>query len=106
MNDADSFYHADQSGFFAGFASGVPIACISSVAYDDSFGFLGLYIVKPEFRGRGFGIKIWKRALEHLGDRNIGLDGVVARQADYEKYGFKLAYRTLRFAGSVAARGD
>lgn len=106
LNDADSFYHADPSGFFAGFASGVTIACISSVAYDDSFGFLGLYIVKPEFRGRGFGIRIWERALEYLGDRNIGLDGVVARQADYEKYGFKLAYRTLRFAGDIAARDD
>jgi len=100
LNDAETFYHADPSGFFAGFVSGVPAACISSVAYDSSFGFLGLYIVKPEYRGRGFGIKIWEKALEYLGDRNIGLDGVIARQKDYEKYGFKFAYRNLRFAGS------
>ncbi len=100
LNDAETFYHADPSGFFAGFVSGVPVASISSVAYDSSFGFLGLYIVKPEYRGRGFGIKIWERALDYLGDRNIGLDGVIARQKDYEKYGFKFAYRNLRFAGS------
>lgn len=85
LNDADTFYHADPLGFFAGFISGVPVAFISSVAYDSSFGFSGLYIVKPEYRGRGFGIKIWKKALEYLGDRNIGLDGVIARQTDYEK---------------------
>jgi GNAT superfamily N-acetyltransferase len=106
LHDADAFYHADPSGFFAGFVSGVPVACISSVAYDYSFGFLGLYIVKPEFRSKGFGIKIWERALEYLGGRNIGLDGVVAREADYEKYGFKFAYRNLRFAGSAPARGN
>jgi ribosomal protein S18 acetylase RimI-like enzyme len=102
LHDAEAFYRADPSGFFAGFVEGVPVACISSVAYDDSFGFLGLYIVKPEFRGMGFGIRIWEKALEYLGNRNIGLDGVVARQTDYEKYGFKFAYRNLRFTGRVA----
>lgn len=106
LHDADAFYHADPSGFFAGFVSGAQAACISSVAYDDSFGFLGLYIIKPEFRGRGFGIRIWEKALKYLGDRNIGLDGVVARRADYEKYGFKLAYRNLRFAGNVTTRSS
>jgi len=102
LHDAEAFHHADPTGFLAGFVSGIQVACISAVAYDSSFGFLGLYIVKPEFRGRGFGIKIWEKALEYLGDRNVGLDGVIARQADYEKYGFEFAYRNLRFAGSVA----
>lgn len=101
LHDAEEFYRADPNGFFAGFASGIPVACISSVAYGDSFGFLGLYIVKPEFRGRGFGIRMWEKALEYLGGRNVGLDGVVKRQADYEKYGFRFAHRNLRFAGSI-----
>lgn len=102
LHDANVFYSADPSGFFAGFVSGVPVACISAFAYGNSFGFLGLYIVKPEFRGKGYGIRIWEKALKHLGVRNVGLDGVVARQADYEKYGFRFAYRNLRFAGIIA----
>ena len=101
LHDAEAFYRADHAGYFVGFLSRVPVACISAFAYSNAFGFLGLYIVKTEYRGRGLGIKIWERALEHLGDRNIGLDGVVARQADYEKYGFKFAYRNLRFSGSI-----
>ena len=106
LHDAEAFYHADPSGFFAGLVSGVPVACISSVAYDNMFGFLGLYIVKPDFRGRGFGVRIWEKALEYLGGRNIGLDGVIARKADYEKYGFQFAYRNLRFAGHIKSSSN
>jgi hypothetical protein len=27
------------------------------------FGFLGFYIVKPEYRGKGYGIQIWNAGL-------------------------------------------
>ena len=40
-HDGDCFYHADPGGFFLGELNGEPVACISCVAYDDSFGFLG-----------------------------------------------------------------
>jgi hypothetical protein len=71
------------------------------VTCKDKFGFLGFYIVKAEYRGRGFGIRTWEKSLEYLREsRNIGLDSVIARQRDYEKYDFKFAYRNLRYAGS------
>jgi ribosomal protein S18 acetylase RimI-like enzyme len=79
LHDADIFYYVDPSGYFAGFVTGRRVACISSVAYDDKFGFLGLYIVKPRYRGRGFGLKVWEKALEYQGGRNVTLDEVVAR---------------------------
>lgn len=60
--------------------NGEPVGCISAVAYDAHFGFLSFYIVKPQFRGQGLGIKIWKTAMDYLGaDRNIGLDGALAQ---------------------------
>ena len=39
-------------------------AAISAVAYDSLFGFMGFYIVAPEFRGKGYGVRIWRAALE------------------------------------------
>lgn len=63
LYDADVFYKTDPKGFFLGFLDGKPIASISAVAYDDKFGFLGFYIVKPEYRDKGFGIKIWNERL-------------------------------------------
>jgi len=102
LHDAEAFYRADPAGYFVGLLSGAPVACISAVAYSDTFGFLGLYIVKPEHRSRGLETKIWEVAPEHLDDRNVGHDGVAARQADYEKYGFRFVYRNWCYAGTFA----
>ena len=35
-----------------------------------------------------------------------GLDGVVAQQANYEKSGFRLAYRNIRFEGTAPSTTD
>lgn len=99
LHDGDSFYATDPNGFLLGFLEGEPIASISSVAYDGTFGFLGFYIVKPEYRDKGYGIQIWNEAIKHLPTQNISLDGVLAQQENYKKSGFKLAYRNIRYEG-------
>jgi ribosomal protein S18 acetylase RimI-like enzyme len=106
LHDAGAFYAADPNGFFVGLLDGEPIASISAVAYEPGFAFVGFYIVKPEYRGRGYGIQIWNRALAYVRGRNVGLDGVPAQQANYERSGFKLAYRNLRHEGRTAAQPD
>ena len=64
LHDAECFYAADPEGFFLGeFADGEPIGCVSAVAYDKHYGFLGFYIVKPQYRGRGFGLQLWDAAM-------------------------------------------
>lgn len=99
LHDADCFYAADHQGFLMGVLDGEPIASISVVKYDDSFGFLGFYIVKSEFRGQGYGYRLWQAGLEYLQGCTIGLDGVVAQQENYRKSGFTLAYRNIRYEG-------
>ncbi len=99
LHDTDSFYGADPNGFFIGELNNEPIATISAVKYGDTFGFIGFYIVKPEYRGKGYGIQIWNAAMEYLKGRNVGLDGVVDQQENYKKSGFKLAYRNVRYEG-------
>ena len=71
------------------------------VKYGDAFGFLGFYIAKPEFRGKGYGIQVWNAGMSRLKGRNVGLDGVVEQQDNYKKSGFKLAYRNVRYQGRV-----
>ena len=55
-------------------------AGISAVRYPEDFGFIGLYIVVPEQRGRGYGIQLWNAAMQRLAGCNIGLDGVIEQQ--------------------------
>ena len=99
LNDADCYYSADPKGFLVGLLGDEPIATISVIKYGESFGFLGFYIVKSEYRGKGYGIQLWNAGLKYLEGRNIGLDGVVAQQDNYKKSGFKLAYRNIRYQG-------
>lgn len=99
LHDAAAFYAADPAGFFVGLLDGVPIATLSGVAYDATYGFLGLYIVQPEHRGQGYGLRLWQEAAAHLGGRNVGLDAVPAQQANYERSGFVRAYRNIRYEG-------
>jgi ribosomal protein S18 acetylase RimI-like enzyme len=99
LHDARSFYAADPQGFLLGELDGAPAGSVSAVPYGADFGFLGLYIVRPEFRGRGFGLKLWRAALDYLGDRIVGLDGVVAQQDNYRRSGFALAFRNIRQRG-------
>ncbi|MCL9776829.1 GNAT family N-acetyltransferase [Vibrio methylphosphonaticus] len=99
LNDVSNYYRADPTGFLVGVLDGEPIACISVVRYDDSFGFLGFYIVKPEYRGLGYGWKIWQRGMAYLNGCNIGLDGVVEQQDNYRRSGFVLSHRNIRYEG-------
>ncbi|MEO1093428.1 MAG: GNAT family N-acetyltransferase [Cyanobacteria bacterium J06638_28] len=99
LHDADCFYAADPNGFLMGFLNGEAIASISVVKYDDAFSFLGFYIVKPEYRGQGYGLQLWQAGLDYLQGCTIGLDGVVAQQSNYLKSGFQLAYRNIRYEG-------
>lgn len=100
MSDADCFYAADPNGFLLGLFGDEPVATLSAVKYGDSFGFLGFYMVKPEYRGKGYGMQIWNAGLEYLRGRTIGLDGVVAQQDNYKKSGFTPAYRNIRYQGT------
>lgn len=99
LRDGPCFHSTDPNGFFVGELDGQPVACISCVTYDDSFGFLGQYIVTPEFRGQGYGIHIWRAGMAHLGTRNVGLDGVLAQQSNYERSGFVFAHHHIRYQG-------
>ena len=74
------------------------------VSYDGQFGFMGLFIVRPEFRGAGLGGVLWRHRLERLRQRllpgaSIGMDGVFAMLPFYQRGGFELAWRDLRFEG-------
>jgi GNAT superfamily N-acetyltransferase len=100
LNDAECYYVADPSGFLIGLLDDEPVATLSAINYGNAFGFLGFYIVRPEYRGQGYGLQIWKAGLAYLEGCNVGLDGVVAQQDNYKKSGFKPTYRSIRYQGT------
>lgn len=105
LNDAECFYAADPQGFLVGEVDGRPVGCISAVAYGDSFGFIGLFLVQREFRGHEIGPRLGQEAMRYLAGRNIGQDGVLAKVPIYGKLGFHLAYSNARYKGVGIAGG-
>lgn len=97
--DAYAFYTTDPGGFLIGRLDGEPVTCISVVKYGQTFGFLGFYIARPVVRGKGYGIQNWRTGMARLAGRNVGLDGVVAQQANYRKSGFRNAWNNIRYEG-------
>ncbi|MDC0336476.1 GNAT family N-acetyltransferase, partial [Pseudodesulfovibrio sp.] len=99
LSDAECFYAADPEGFFISELNGEPIATISAVRYEGDFGFVGLYIVAPESRGKGYGMELWQHAIKHLEGCNIGLDAVTEQEQTYIRAGFSTVYRSARYEG-------
>lgn len=99
LEDGPAFYAADPDGFFCGEIDGKLINVISAVRSGDTFGFIGLYICRHEFRTMGYGHQIWRHAMDHLGNRVIGLDAVKEQTASYAEHGFRPLYRNVRQAG-------
>ncbi len=101
LYDVEAFYAADPNGFLVGLLNDEPVACISVVKYKEDFSFLGFYIVKPGYRGMGYGMQIWNAGIKYLEGKNIGLDGVVDQQNNYKLSGFKYQYANIRTEGTA-----
>lgn len=100
--DAEIFWNADPNAYYGIYMNGELIAGGAIVSYNGEFGFMGLFIVKPEFRDLGIGRKLWYRRRNMLVERlnpgaAIGMDGVVAMQPFYNKGGFDIAFKGERY---------
>lgn len=100
-NDAVTYHQVDPTGFFVGLLNNQPVCCVSSVKYEN-YAFGGHYIVAKEHRGKGYGLKIFDYAMDYLKDCNrIGLDSVVNQQSNYEKSGYNLFHKNMRYVGVI-----
>lgn len=97
LHDATAFHAQDPDGFLIGLLDGTPIGCISAINYEDIFGFVGFYIVLPDFRGQGYGMQLWRAAMERMQGLVVGLDGVFEQQENYRKSGFDFQYSNIRY---------
>ncbi len=102
IEDTHLFYSTDPTGFFISLLNDQPIAGISLVKLNSEHAFLGLYLCKQEYRGKGYGIQTWSTALKTVSTRSIGLDGVVEQQENYTREQFSYSHRNVRFAGQLS----
>lgn len=66
MYDAAAYYALDSKGHFLFLLDKQPIGAISMVKYSHNLFAIGPFIVKKEYRSKGFGSQIWQYAIEML----------------------------------------
>lgn len=109
LDDADLFWATDPDAFIAAELAGELIGGGAITSYQGEFGFMGSFIVRPEFRGKGLGNTLWHARRERLLGRlrpgaSIGLDGAFAMQDYYAKGGFVFSHRNIRFRAEIPER--
>ena len=98
VGDLGIYQNTDNQGLWVGWLNDYPIGCIAGVRYNENYGFLGLFLVIEKYRGRGFGLQLWKKALDHLNDLPcVGLEAAPERISDYSKWGFNVSSKTTRW---------
>ncbi|MFK5856788.1 MAG: GNAT family N-acetyltransferase [Bacteroidota bacterium] len=100
--DANVYWSTDPNGFYGYYYKNSLIAGGGIVSYNKEFGFMGLFVVKPEYRSIGIGRKLWHQRRDLLINRlnhnaSIGMDGVVDMQSFYKKGGFEIAFKDERY---------
>ena len=104
LHDARIFWETDPEAFIAAELDDELIGGGTIVSYHREFGFMGLFIVRPEFRERGLGRQLWHARVRLLqsrlrGGAAIGMDGVFEMQEWYAQGGFEFAHRSIRYEG-------
>jgi ribosomal protein S18 acetylase RimI-like enzyme len=102
QTDADwsSFLIASPLGCFVMEDGAKVVGTVATLAYGDRFAWISMVLVDPEYRNRGIGSELLRRAIEHLDDAGIPtlkLDATPLGKPLYEKLGFVSEYEIERW---------
>ncbi len=103
-SDIKRMFKYEPDGCFIAKVNGESVGHVFSVSYR-RLGWIGLLIVKAEYRRRGIGTLLTKKAMDYLlgcGVETVKLEAVPAISELYRKLGFVGEYDSLRFTGTCA----
>lgn len=101
-SDIKRMFNYEPDGCFIAEVNGESVGHVFSISYG-RLGWIGLLIVRAEYRRKGIGTLLTKKALDYLlsrGVKTIKLEAVSAMSNLYRKLGFIDEYDSLRFKGT------
>ena len=102
QTDADwsRFLFASPQGCFVMEDGAKVVGSIATLPFEDRFAWISMVLVDPEYRNRGIGTELLRRAIEHLDDAGIPtlkLDATPLGKPLYEKLGFVSEFEIERW---------
>jgi GNAT superfamily N-acetyltransferase len=98
--DWERFLEASKTGCFVAELDGQVCGTATTISFENRFGWVGMVLVDPAFRGRGIGTRLLERTIEYLDALripSIKLDATPQGKPLYEKLGFVLEYEIERW---------
>jgi GNAT superfamily N-acetyltransferase len=98
--DWERFLKASPKGCFVAEVEGKICGTATTISYENRFAWIGMVLVAPEHRSKGFGTQLLERAIRHLDDLQvptIKLDATPQGKPIYEKLGFVSEYELERW---------
>lgn len=99
-SDWERFLGISPRGCFVSEVNGQVVATVTTISFQKRFAWIGMVLVDPQYRGKGIGTQLLKRAIRHLDDENIStlkLDATPQGKPLYEKLGFVAEYEIERW---------
>src|SRR3989339_1326409 len=93
---------AEPNGCFIARCDGRDVGTVTTTGYEKRFGWVGMFLVRPEMRRRGVGTKLLMHGIEYLEKKEISvvrLDATAAGRPLYRKIGFVEEYLLERRQG-------
>lgn len=100
LHDIFIYYQLGKDDHSLFFENNRPISAISLVKYSPVFFTIGSFIVKENYRKKGYGAATWKKALSRLDnhpDATVLLYAVKKQINRYKKHGFQAQYTNKRW---------
>ncbi len=104
--DWEMFWHLNPAGSCAAFEDEQLVGTVTTVRYEDRFGWIGMMLVDPQRRRQGIGTQLMRQAMEVLRDvETIKLDATPVGREVYLKLGFADEYLLHRLQTVVLSDG-
>jgi GNAT superfamily N-acetyltransferase len=101
FGDTQAVTTLDRRALVIGMLDDEPISALSLLRLNEQYAFCGNYVVREDYRGRGFGLATCRAALPHAGSRVIGLEAVPEQLETYRRVGFTASHTTISYQGII-----
>ncbi len=105
LDDWKRFLELEPDGCFLAEWSGAPVGTATTITYAQDLAWIGMVLVRPEYRGRGIARRLLSACitrLQDLGIRCIKLDATPAGRPVYSRLGFRDEGTLPRWEGGLS----